>query len=200
MPKPRDSGGIRNRNGEYNPRRGLLRLLAVVGLLIGVLFLSVQIGFVGAVAEGISDSMYHPPMSTPEATQQPHTDPDSEWRLSLNRSLDARYTTHPRIAPVKIRTAQLEVLAFVNAQRVQRGAEPLFWNGELSRLNRWYAREIHEIGRGNSSHFNHKTGRFVDERAKWAGYPVERCSRYGEVIVTSVYLREFERTEKTAQR
>jgi uncharacterized protein YkwD len=195
---PNGNQGIRHRSRKYDSRKSLVRLFIAIVVIFGLLFFSVQIGLVGVVAESIEDSMYTPPTSTTEPSARYHTNSDEDWRLSLNRSLDAEYTDNPTTEPIKIQTTQLEVMEFVNAQRTNRGIEPLFWNRDLSQLNRWYAREIYQMGGGNSSHFNQETGRFIDDRAKWAGYPIDRCARYGEVVSTSLYLRGFERVEKNA--
>lgn len=198
MSKPRDGGGIRHRNREYNSQRGLILLVVTVAVVLVLIVFSVKIGIIGTLGETITDSMHTPKGNTTEQMPKSHTNSSADWRLSLNRSLDAQYTSNPDIAPIEVRTAQLEVIEFVNAQRAEHGVEPLFWNGALSRLNRWYAGEIDRIGGGNSSHYNQATERFIDERAKWAGYPVQKCTRYGEVITTSAYIGGPTATEKNA--
>lgn len=198
MSESRGGEGIRHRSREYDSRRGLLRLVIAGAVIVCLVAVSIEVGLLASLAENVEDSMHTQRANSTDSTPRPHTDPNSNWRLSLNRSLDAEYTTNADVEPLEVRTIRLEVIEFVNAQRVERGVEPLFLNWELSRLNRWYAGEINEMSETSSLHNNSRSGRDSYGRAKWAGYPVERCTRYAEVITTSVYLRGFERTEKNA--
>jgi len=198
MKGPRDRGGIRHRNQEYDSRRGLIWLIIAGGVVVSLLVISVEIGLVGAIAENVEDSMHTPRGNSAHLTPRSHTGPDGEWRLSLNRGLDDKYTTNENVRQLEVRTAQLEVMRFVNAQRAEQGVEPLFWNGELSRLNRWYAQEIHQMNRAHSFHENNKTGRDSHGRAEWAGYPVERCTLYGEVIIGPTRFDDFDNPDTNA--
>lgn len=181
----RDSGGgIRARGPGDNGGSSFVRLLLAGVFVAAVVFGLVQLGVMGAIVEGIGDSVRTPAGSpTVSATPSDHLDTDRQWRLGLDRDLRAPYTTID-VESRNVHLTQLETMEFVNAQRAERGLDPLFWNERLSQLNRWYARQIYE-GQG-FAHVNPNTGRDWTERAEWAGYSAaNRCDVYGEVITTS---------------
>ncbi|MFC7175695.1 CAP domain-containing protein [Halosegnis marinus] len=156
----------------------------------------VQFGVAGAIVEGIGDSVRTPASPTTSPTPSDHLDTDGEWRFGIDRDLRAPYTSVD-VESRNVHFTQLETMAFVNAQRAERGLDPLFWNERLSQLNRWHARRIYE-GQG-FAHVNPNTGRNWGERAEWAGYPAtSRCDVYGEVITTGGYSPGVTHVERNA--
>jgi uncharacterized protein YkwD len=142
---------------------GMLRVVAVVVLLL--------LAGCASVVE----------VETRTPTPDPFA-PGNEWRNDVDRDFDTAYSDFISADREDVREVEHEVMEYTNAHRANEGVEPLFYNAELSELNRWYAREL--ANQSTLAHTNPQTNRDSSDRIRWAEYD---CQLYAENLYSGPY-------------